>query len=154
MGLDTETNDWQVLGISAFGFALGLAAEVFVFDFYSATADITARFRFIGYGSGLGVRAGSWVLPGITEWSSLDCQRPFSASQLDHAAGTLASVTVGVGVNVGPCLISAIKSSGSLFTDQDAGGISGGLSAGAVALAGRWRFSQTVSNAPLASVGA
>jgi len=154
MGLDTESNDWQVLGISAFGFALGIAAEVFVFDFFSATADITARFRFIGYGSGIGVRAGGWVLPGITNWSSIDCQRPFSALQLDHAAGTLASVTVGVGVGVGPCLISGIKSSGALFTDQDAGGLSGEFSAGAVALAGRWRFTRIVSDVPPASAGA
>jgi hypothetical protein len=35
-----------------------------------------------------------------------------------------------------------------LFEDQDAGGLSGGLSAGAMALAGKWRFKEAVSNRP------
>jgi len=154
MGLSTEADDWQVLGITSFGVGLALAAQVFVFDFFSETADVTARFFFIGYGSGIGVRSGGWVLPGISSWSSIDCKRPFSVRQLDHVPGTIASVTVGVGANVGPTLISAISGSGAaLFSDQDVGGVSGGISAGAAALAGRWRFARTVHNRPSAPPG-
>ena len=37
-----------------FGAGLGLAAQFFVLDFYSKTADITARFRLSAFGSGMG----------------------------------------------------------------------------------------------------
>jgi hypothetical protein len=154
MGLSTEADDWQVLCINSFGVALGLAAAVFIFDFNSETAGLTARFRFVGFGSGIGTRILSVVLPGLSDWSQISCDRPFSVVQLDHTSGTMASASVGVGATIGPCLISAIKSSGSLFSDQDAGGLSAGLSAGAFLLAGRWRFNKIVLNSPSAPTGA
>ena len=89
-------------------------------------------------------------LPGISDWSALSCKRPFSAQTLHQCAATVATATVGAGANVGPCLISAITPIGtSLFEDQDAGGLSGGLSAGAYALAGTWKFTRVVVNRPV-----
>jgi hypothetical protein len=54
-----------------FGAGLGLAAQFFVFDFYSKTADITARFRLSTFGSGIGGGSAGWALPGISDWSDL-----------------------------------------------------------------------------------
>jgi hypothetical protein len=149
MAFNTEADDWQVLCVYQFGLGLGLAAEVFVFDFFSARADFTGRFRLYGYGSGLGGKAVGWTLPGLSDWSSLECKHAFSAQQLHDCVATVATASVGVGANIGPCLISGITPTGRmLFEDQDAGGLSGGLSAGAMALAGKWRFKEAVSNRP------
>ena len=90
-------------------------------------------------------------LPGISDWSALSCKRPFSAQKpFTNAPQLVATATVGAGANVGPCLISAITPIGtSLFEDQDAGGLSGGLSAGAYALAGTWKFTRVVVYRPI-----
>ena len=80
----------------------------------------------------------------------MSCKRPFSAQILHQCAATVATPTVGAGANVGPCLISAITPTGtSLFEDQDAGGLSGGLSAGAYGLAATWKFTRVVANRPV-----
>jgi hypothetical protein len=89
-----------------FGAGVGLAAQFFVFDFYSKTADITARFRLSAFGGGIGGGSAGWALPGISDWSDLSCKRPFSAQTLHQCAATVATATVGAGANVGPCLIS------------------------------------------------
>ena len=89
-----------------FGAGVGLAAQFFVFDFYSKTADITARFRLSAFGSGIGGGSAGWALPGISDWSDLSCKRPFSAQTLHQCAATVVTATVGAGANVGPCLIS------------------------------------------------
>ena len=155
MAYTDEADDWQVLCIDSFGAGLGLAAMFFVFDFFSEKADITARFRLSAFGSGIGGSSAGWALPGLSDWSALDCKRPFSALTLHQCTATVATATVGVGANVGPCLISAITQSGvSLFEDQDAGGLSGGLSAGAYALAGTWKFTKAVSNRPVLPISA
>jgi hypothetical protein len=152
MGFTTDADDWQVLCISSFGAGLFLAAQFFVFDYFSEEADITARFRLSAFGSGIGGGSAGWALPGLSDWSALDCKRAFSAQTLHQCAATVATATVGVGANVGPCLISAITPTGvSLFEDQDAGGLSGGISAGAYALAGTWKFTKVVSNRPTPS---
>jgi hypothetical protein len=152
MGFTTDADDWQVLCISSFGAGLFLAAQFFVFDYFSEEADFTARFRLSAFGSGIGGGSAGWALPGLSDWSALDCKRAFSAQTLHQCAATVATATVGVGANVGPCLISAITPTGvSLFEDQDAGGLSGGISAGAYALAGTWKFTKVVSNRPTPS---
>jgi hypothetical protein len=149
MSFTDDADDWQVLCIDSVGAGLGLAVMAFIFDFFSEKADITARFRLVAFGSGIGGSSAGWAIPGLSDWSELDCRRPFSAQKLHQCAATVATATVGVGANVGPCLISAIMPTGvSLFEDQDAGGLSGGLSAGAYALAGTWKFVRVVSNRP------
>src|SRR3954468_16089921 len=108
MGILTKADDWQVLGITNFGVGLGLAARKFTFDFFSQTADVSARFILLAFGTGFGGRAGGFVLPGIGDWTDLECKRSFSVNQLDKATGLVATATVGVGGSVGPCLISAV----------------------------------------------
>ena len=155
MGFTDEADDWQVLCISSFGAGLLLAAQFFVFDFFSEKADITGRFRLSAFGSGIGGSSAGWVLPRLSDWSALDCKRPFSAQKLHQCAATVATATVDVGANIGPCLISAITPTGvSLFEDQDAGGLSGGLSAGAYALAGTRKFTKVVANRPILPISA
>jgi len=155
MSFTDDADDWQVLCIESFGAGLILAAQFFVFDFFSEQADITARFRLSAFGIGFGGGSAGWVVPGLSDWSDIHCKRAFSAQRLHYCAATLAPATVGVGANVGPCLISAItQTCVSLFEDQDAGGLSGGISAGAYALAGTWKFTKVVSNRPSPTVGA
>jgi hypothetical protein len=150
MGFTTDADDWQVLCTSILVLASVWLHSFFVFDFYSKTAGITARFRLSAFGSGSGGGSAGWALPGISDWSDLSCKRPFSAQTLHQCAATVATATVGAGANVGPCLISAITPTGtSLFEDQDAGGLSGGLSAGAYALAGTGKFTRLVANRPV-----
>lgn len=149
MGMDTEADDWQVLGTTSFGFGLGLAVAKFTFDFYSAKADANVRYFFLGAGSGLGGKGANWALDGISEWSALNCQRSFTAKQLNRAPGTLWTISVGVGAQVGPCYVEALTPSGHYyFKDSDVGGISGGLSAGVLALAGRWVLIGGIHNKP------
>ena len=150
MSFTDDADDWQVLCIDSVGAGFGLAVMAFIFDFFSEKADITGRFRLVAFGSGIGGSSAGWAVPGLSDWSEIDCKRPFSAQKLHQCAATVATATVGVGANIGPCLISAIMPTGvSLFEDQDAGGLSGGLSAGAYALAGTWKFVRIVSNRPV-----
>jgi hypothetical protein len=133
-----------------FGAGLGLAAQFFVLISTVKTADISARFRLSAFGSGIGGGSAGWALPGISDWSDLSCKRRFSAQTLHQCAATVATASVGADANVGPCLISAITPTGtSLLEDQDAGGLSSGLSAGAYALAGTWKFTSVVANRPV-----
>ena len=150
MGFTTDADDWQVLCISILVLA---SVWLHSFSFLISTvktADITARFRLSAFGSGIGGGSAGWALPGISDWSDLSCKRPFSAQTLHLCSATVATAAVGAGANVGPCLISAITPTGtSLFEDQDAGGLSGGLSAGAYAFAGTWKFTRVVANRPV-----
>ena len=52
MGLDTQATDWQVFGSVSVAAGAGISAGLYLFDFYSATAGISAQFGFHGYGSG------------------------------------------------------------------------------------------------------
>jgi hypothetical protein len=137
-----KASDWWVAGRFNVGAALGLAAGKYVFDFYSESADIWSRFVFSGFGSGLGGNASGWSLPGIVDpWTELPAVNPFSANDLHMCPGTLWTVSVGVGAGVGTMKISAI-SWHRLFEEVEVGGISGEFGAGALAMAGRWRFAK------------
>lgn len=152
MGMDIQADDWQVLGTTSFGLGFWLAVGKFTFDFYSQNASANVRFIFAGIGGGLGGKGANWALDGITEWSALNCQRAFSANQLNRAPGTLWTASAGVGAQVGPCYVEALTPGGHYyFKDSDVGGISGGLSAGVMALSGRWIMVGAVHNKPAGS---
>jgi hypothetical protein len=57
--------------------------------------------------------------------------------------GTLWTISVGAGAGVGTMKISAI-SWRKLFEEVEVGGISGQFGAGALAMAGRWRFTKHI----------
>ena len=144
MAWSDKASDWWVAGRFNIGAAAGLAAGKYVFDFYSESASIWARYVFSGFGSGLGGNASGWGLPGIVDpWTELPAKHAFSAADLHMCPGTLWTVSVGVGAGVGTMKISAI-SWHKLFEEVEVGGISGQFGAGALAMAGRWRFTRNI----------
>jgi hypothetical protein len=144
MAWATKASDWWVAGRFSIGAALGLAAGKYVFDFYSESAGVWARYVFSGVGSGMGGNASGWSLPGIVDpWNELPAKRAFSAADLHMCPGTLWTVSVGAGAGVGTMKISAM-SLRTLFDEVEVGGISGQFGAGALAMAGRWRFTKNI----------
>jgi hypothetical protein len=93
MGLDTQAADWQVFGRVSVAGGAGISAGLYIFDFYSATAGVSAQFGFHGYGFGEGGNLGGLSPPEdvgpMTALSSLDCDRPFSIYDMDGAWGRI-----------------------------------------------------------------
>lgn len=155
MGLETKANDWQVCGVMSVAAGATLGAGVFVFDFYSPTADLTARFTFKGVGAGLGGDASGTALPAqigpFGPWSSISCDESFNVWDLNGAWGRLTNACVGMGVTFGSVFITAAPAwswNRSWFHSQDVGGFGTGAGAGALVLVGNWRFKRVVSNSP------
>ena len=159
MAIETKATDWQVCMLLNAAAGAGAAAGTFRFDFYSATAGITARFKFVGVGEG-GNLSGA-VLPAdigsFGPWSSITCDKAFSVWDLNGSWGRLSTISVGMGVTLGPMYITAAKNFWSLeswFHSQDVGGFGtgpGGL--GGEVLIGRWTFLSTSHNVPGSSSG-
>ncbi|HMD75298.1 MAG TPA: hypothetical protein VKG05_15650 [Steroidobacteraceae bacterium] len=161
MAIETKATDWQVCMLLNAAAGAGAAAGTFRFDFYSATAGITARFKFVGVGVGEGGNLSGAVLPAdigsFGPWSSITCDKAFSVWDLNGSWGRLSTISVGMGVTLGPMYITAAKNFWSLeswFHSQDVGGFGtgpGGL--GGEVLIGRWTFLSTSHNVPGSSSG-
>jgi hypothetical protein len=155
MGLSDQVDDWQVSGRVQVAAADVIGAGLFVFDFYSAKAGVSAVFWFKGAGVGLGGDASGGGLPSdigpFGPWSALECDKPFSVWDLNGAWGRIASANVGMGLTLGPVLISAAppwSMLDSFFHSQDVGGFGVGGGAGAFVLVGNWRFKQVSHRIP------
>ena len=154
MGLGDTANDWQVCMILSIAGGAGIAAGTYRFDFYSASAGICARFKFVGFGVGEGGDLSGTALPAnlgpFSPWSSISCDRDFSVWDLNGSWGRLTSVVAGMGVGLGPVLITAAKPFlNSWFHSQDVGGFgTGGFGASGELLVGRWRFVSVSGNIP------
>lgn len=155
MGLDTQANDWQVCGVMQVAAGEGVAAGLMVFDFFSPTAGVSARFTFKGVGMGLGGDASGTALPDqigpFGPWSSITADKPFSVWALNGAWGRVTSAGVGMGVTFGVLFITAAPAWSlleSYFHSQNVGGFSTGAGAGALALVGNWRFKCVTNNQP------
>lgn len=159
MALGTAANDWQACMILSIAGGAGIAAGTYRFDFYSPTAGLGARFKFVGMGVGEGGDLSGTALPAqlgpFGPWSSIDCDRPFSVWDLNGSWGRLSSVNVGMGVGLGPAYITAAKPFlRSWFHSQNVGGFgTGGVGASGELLIGRWRFVGVSGNVPGASSG-
>ena len=154
MALETSATDWQVCMILSIAGGAGIAAGTYRFDFYSPTAGLSARFKFVGIGVGEGGDLSGTTLPAVlgpfSPWSGIKCDRSFSVWDLNGSWGRLSSVTVGMGVGLGPVLITAAKPFlSSWFHSQDVGGFgTGGYGASGEVLIGRWRFVAVSGNTP------
>jgi hypothetical protein len=155
MGLGDRVNDWQACGLMQVAGGEGVAAGLFIFDFYSAAAGLTGRFTFKGGGIGIGGNASGTVVPSqigpFGPWSSVDCDTPFSIWDLNGAWGRITSASVGMGLEFGVVFITAAppwSMFNSFFHSQNVGGFSTGAGAGAIALVGNWRFKMVVNNSP------
>ncbi|MGA2776910.1 MAG: hypothetical protein ABSF94_05085 [Steroidobacteraceae bacterium] len=156
MSLDTKAKDWQVCMLLNIAAGAVVAAGTYRFDFYSESAGLTARFKFVGAGLGAGGNLSGALLPAdigsFGPWSSIKCDQSFSVWDLNGSWGRLTSVSFGMGVTLGPMMISAARnfwSFASWFHSQDVGGFGtgpGGVS-GEV-LIGRWTYAGTSHNVP------
>jgi hypothetical protein len=155
MGLSTQATDWQVCGVMQGAAAAGVGGGVYIFDFYSSTAGICGRFTLTCAGIGVGGNASGTALPmesvGISPWTSISVDHPFSLSELNHCWGRISTLSVGVGVQVGVVYITAAPrfwSTRAFFHSQDVGGLGTGLGAGGVVLIGGWRYQGVSGNLP------
>jgi len=177
MAIETRAGDWQVCLLLSLAGGAGVAAGTYRLDFYSASAGISARFKFFGVGIGEGGNLSGTLLPAeigsFGPWSGITCDQNFSVWDLNGSWGRLSSVTIGLGVTLGPVLISAAKRFWSLdswFHSQDVGGFGtgvvdtggsgigqpgkiAGLSASGEVVIGRWGFIGTTHNVPGPSGG-
>lgn len=153
MGLSTKATDWQVFGSVSIAGGAGLGAGLYLFDFYSATAGVAGLFSFRGVGIGEGGNLGGLGVPEdvgpLTQWSSLECERPFSLVDLNGAWGRLTALGAAVGVGWSAVFITAAPhfwSFQTYFASQFVGGLSqASVGGGGQVLVGGWEFKR-VSN--------
>jgi hypothetical protein len=157
MGLSTRANDWQVCGLVSLAGGAGAGAGLCIFDFYSATAGVSARFGFKGGGLGVGGNAGGTTLGQdvgpFTAWSDIEAVNPFSVWDLNGAWGRLASFGGGIGLGYGIVAITAAppwawSGNRAFFVSQSVGGLGFGVGASGVLLVGNWRFRRVTHNTP------
>jgi hypothetical protein len=156
MGLATAASDWQVFGRVSVAGGLGISAGFYVWDFYSATAGISAVLGFHGVGLGEGGNLGSIGAPDdvgpLTAWSQIDCDQPFSVYNLNGAWGRITALGGAVGAGYSAIFISAAPEFWSLksfFHSQYVGGISLlSVGGGGQSLIGGWTFKHVSNNVP------
>ncbi len=155
MGMNTRADDWKALGIMQSGYGLVVASGLFVFDFYSAKAKLSARFTFAGTGKGLGGDLSGFGDP--AGWSDIECSgkgtygQPFSVYDLDKCQGHIASAGAASGVGYGFMYISAGPKPGFkkyLFAVQSVGGFGIGAGISAFSLTGKWSFKRVSNTRP------
>jgi hypothetical protein len=150
MGVMTKAKDWQVSGSGQITAAAIGGAGAWLFDFKSNTARCTATFVFLGLGFGGGSKVGGWttlkeivkkaasalsVSP--TSFDPIECDRPFSAYDLDSSGGRIADMGVSNVVGYGATFISAGALS-SLFRTQLTHGIELGVGRAGITTVGLW----------------
>ncbi len=147
MHYDTQASDWKVKGAGKLSGAAGLAAGIWVFVFRSKTAKCTAILAFSGMGGGLGFE---WKLvqeikTGLGsplfvdgEGNSINCDRAFSASELNGKFGLISSVGAAAGAGYGVAAITAFSITKNYFKVQPVHGWSAGVGASAIQAFGTW----------------
>ena len=156
MGLDTRATDWQACGVVTVAGGDVLGAGLFVFDFYSEAAGLTARFTFKGVGIGAGGNAGGTTVGDIgpyTSFTALTVKNAFNVWDLNGAWGRVGSFGAGIGLSYGIVTVCAAPpwswgDAKAFFTPQNVGGFGTGLGAGGVWVAGNWRFKKVSGNRP------
>jgi hypothetical protein len=164
MSLGIKANDWQACGVLSLAGSDGIGGGLFIFDFFSAKANLTARFTFKGGGVGLGGKYNgeSWggdasgtAMPAdvgsFGPWSSIKCSKEFSVWDLNGAWGRLTTLSGGIGLTFGFVYITAAPP-WSIFTNyfasQNVGGFGTGIGVTGLILVGNWRYKQIVQNRP------
>jgi hypothetical protein len=155
MSLDKKVSDWQVCAAMQAAGADLIGAGLFIFDFYSKSLDLSARFKFRGGGVGAGGNAsGTTVFEEIGQfgpWTEIGCDEPFCVWDLNGAWGRISALSGGVGLLFGFEYITAAPPGSwtrSYFHSQNVGGFSYGTGAGGFVFVGSWRFAKVCNNKP------
>ncbi|WP_156387400.1 hypothetical protein [Devosia sp. Root105] len=146
MSNDAMAADWQCVGVAQVGAAVIVAGGIYCFEFRSSSANVRAKFLFIGGGLGAGGSLGGGMSPSPLDfatntipdiWTSLECRRPFSANELDKAYAAL--TTLGAAFALGYSLMSITGGwVDPLFTAQNVSGWGTGVGAGGAMMPGIW----------------
>lgn len=167
MSLGMKVDDWQVCGVLSLAGSSGIGGGVFVFDFYSDSAKLSARFTFKGGGVGLGGEYQGGSIGGdgsgtavpddigpFGPWSKITCAKKFSVWDLNGAWGRLTTLSSGVGLTIGVVFITAAPPWSlfdNYFASQNVGGLGSGVGVTGLILVGNWRFKRVVQNIPASS---
>lgn len=142
MSTTIKANDWKVAGAAQVGGGAGPAAGVWTFVFQSEQAQFSGMYAYGGFGLGAGGSVGGASAPdlrtGGLSWTQLECEKNFSADDLDGAGGRLTTAGAGLAVGYGAAIITAFGWNGFFFSSQECFGFSIGVGASAVTTAGRW----------------
>ncbi|MBT0957505.1 hypothetical protein IV417_08905 [Alphaproteobacteria bacterium KMM 3653] len=139
-----KADDWKVAGAAQVGGAAVVGGGVWTFIFQSAHAHFSGMYTFTGFGLGAGGSMGGASMPdfssGGLSWTNLECDRSFSADDLDGSAGRLTTAGAGLAVGYGVAIVSAFNWGGSMFSSQECFGGSIGVGASAITMAGAWNM--------------
>jgi hypothetical protein len=138
--------DWEASSIASTGFAEGIGAHVYFFEFRSRSANCRAYFAFvgasIGEGGGLSFSGGS---PGelihntdANAWSLLQCNDYFSLSDLDLSVGQIWTGGGALYYGYSLCFIAAGLFP-VLFSKQSCSGWGSGLGVQITGCTGFWK---------------
>lgn len=140
MSFSSKARDWQVAPLCQVGGAAILGAGVFWFRFKSPTAGVQEDFMFAALAFGLGGSLGGANLtPGSL--TPITCDDNFSVYDLNYAGGRVTLAGAALGVGYGAVTITGWTRNGILFSSQEVGGWSAGVSVPGQALTtlGLWR---------------
>lgn len=146
MNYETQAFDWKVSGLGKLSGAAGLAAGVWLFGFGSNSAQCRAILAFSGMGGGLGLElklnaaAKGLGAPLFAdgEGNFINCDRAFSASELNGKFGLISSVGASAGAGYGVAAISAFSIRKNYFKLQPVHGWNAGVGVSAIHAFGTW----------------
>ena len=160
MSLGQKVSDWQVCAFMQAAAADLIGAGILIFDFYSKSLDLSARFKFRGAGVGAGGNASGMAFPEeigpFGPWTAIECNESFSVWDLNGAWGRVSAVSGGVGLLFGYEYITAAprwSMSRAYFYSQNVGGFGYGLGGGGFVFVGSWAFMRVSKNKPLPPSG-
>lgn len=142
MSKSRNASDWKIAGAAQLGGGAAVGGGVFMFVVQSDTANFSGSYTFAGAGLAVGGSMGGASMPdfstGGLSWTNLECDRAFSADDLDGSAGRLTTAGAGLAVGAGVVIVTAFNWGGYLFSSQECYGFSVGVGASAASLVGRW----------------
>lgn len=142
MSIETRATDWTANSFVQMAGGYTIGGGVFFFVFESQSAGIREELVFTGGGIAGGLRGSASLASGTlspTGFSPIECDTPFSISDLDGAGGRLTQLAASFMAGYSLMYISAFSRRGSLFHSQPVHGWTGGVGLSGVATVGIWK---------------
>jgi hypothetical protein len=148
MSIYAEVSDWRVAGLGSVEAGFGPGGGAWFFYFASEEADVRLGFSFVGGGIGVGGRGGAVDLPvGLDsvgfQFTSLDCNRPFSGLDLHRAGGRITGAGYGKGAGGAIAILTAWTwPYRPLFESQETAGANLSIGGSAISTVGLWSMAR------------